>query len=80
MDKIEKFLKLLDKKTRQKVKDLLLDICANRLGKLRPKKLKGLDKLYSIRDGKIRIIFKKQDNKNIPESDDYRKNVYKDLK
>ncbi len=79
MDKIRKFLRRLNKTEKIKVLKLLHDISNNSLSKLTVKKLQGLKDLYRIRIGKIRIIFKKTDKKNVIINIDYRKDSYKDL-
>lgn len=79
MDKIEKFLKKLSAKNREKIKEFLRKILVNDLAGLDVKKLNGFEDLYRIRSGEIRIIFRKIGSKNIPIHVDFRKDVYKEL-
>jgi mRNA-degrading endonuclease RelE of RelBE toxin-antitoxin system len=80
MDKIFKFLKKLNKTERSKLLNLINLILSNKITSLKPKKLKGFKDLYRIREGKIRIVFKKnKDSKNTIINLDYRKNSYKSL-
>lgn len=79
MDKIEKFIESLNKNLRQQVKITILKIVANDLSGIKTKKLKGFDNLFSVRKGKIRIVFRHEDNLNIIINIDYRDQVYKDL-
>lgn len=62
MDKIAKALQSLSSKEREKIKSILLKIKINSLSGLDLKKLKNCDNIFRIRRGKLRIIFKKQDN------------------
>lgn len=77
-DKVSKFINSLDKKTRARLKKRLIDLKNN---SIKPsgdiKKLKGCkEDLYRLRMGKIRIIYKINNN-NIEIIDiDYRGNIY----
>ena len=62
MDKIIKALKKLSAKERELMKSLLLKIKNNSLAGLDLKKLKNCDNIFRVRKGKLRVIFKKQDN------------------
>lgn len=57
MNKLDKFLSKLDKKTRLIVEEIVLLIIENNLAMLDLKKLKGSKDLFRVRVGKIRIIF-----------------------
>lgn len=77
MNKIEKFLQKLSKKERQKLLDLIVKIIALDLKDLDVKKMKKFDDLFRIREGKIRIVFKKEKGRGILVNIDYRGRVYK---
>jgi len=62
MDKIAKALKNLLPKERDLTKKILLKIKNNSLLGLDLKKLKNCDNIFRIRHGKLRIIFKKDDD------------------
>jgi len=75
-DKIQKFLKSLDKKTKEKLKKRLLLLKESPYKGNDIKKLQGYNDLYRLRVGKIRIIYKAP-NQEIEIIDiDYRGNVY----
>jgi mRNA-degrading endonuclease RelE of RelBE toxin-antitoxin system len=57
MNKIDKFLSKIDKKTRFILEEIILLIMDNNLSMLDLKKLKGSNSIYRVRVGKIRIIF-----------------------
>jgi len=58
MDKIEKALKKLSERERKTVKELLLRIKENDVYGLDIKKLKGVPRIYRVRKGDIRIIYR----------------------
>ncbi|MHB8904046.1 MAG: type II toxin-antitoxin system RelE family toxin [Patescibacteria group bacterium] len=62
MDKIAKALQNLSAKERIFIKNILLKIKINSLSGFDLKKLKNCDNIFRIRKGKLRIIFKKQDD------------------
>ncbi|MDA3803081.1 MAG: hypothetical protein PF488_04310 [Patescibacteria group bacterium] len=62
MDKITKALQNLSAKEREIIKTLLLKIKGESLAGLDLKKLKKCDNIFRVRKGKLRIIFKKQDD------------------
>jgi mRNA-degrading endonuclease RelE of RelBE toxin-antitoxin system len=62
MDKIAKALKSLSSKERKIIKGILLKIKKGSLSGFDLKKLKNCDDIFRIRKGKLRIIFKKQDD------------------
>ena len=59
MDAIEKALKKLTTKDRERVKELLEKLAAGRLYGLDIKKLQGRDDIFRIRKGDIRIVYRK---------------------
>ena len=59
MDKIEKALKKLSAKEREVVEEILKRIKSNDVQNLELKKLRGVDDIFRIRKGDIRIIYKK---------------------
>lgn len=65
MDRIEKALKGLNHKERQKLKDILIQINDSDFRNLDLKKLKGRTDIYRIRKGNIRVIFHKTKNNSI---------------
>src|SRR3990167_4382524 len=77
MDKISKFLNRLSKAETEKLAFLISKIVANELDDLKVKKLKGFPDLYKIRYRKIRIVFRREVNKNVLVNIDYRNKVYK---
>lgn len=77
MDKIRKFVRLLDKKSAKKIEQALQDIVALNLNKYRVKKMTGFKILYRIRIGKVRITFQKFENQGVPIDIDYRGGIYK---
>jgi len=62
MDKITKALQNLSSKEREIIKSILLKIKSSSLSGFDLKKLKNCDDIFRIRKGKLRIIFKKQDD------------------
>lgn len=62
MDKITKALQNLSSKERKIIKSILLKIKSSSLSGFDLKKLKNCDDIFRIRKGKLRIIFKKQDD------------------
>ncbi len=64
VDKIEKALKKLKEKEREAIKSILTKIQKEKTRDLDIKKLKGRDDIFRVRKGKIRIVFRKN-NENI---------------
>ena len=64
MDKWVKTISRLSPNLRKKVKETIQLILLNHISALDIKKLKGVENIFRIRIGKIRIIFSKHDNKN----------------
>lgn len=62
MDKIAKALEKLSAKEKGLIKTILLKIKSNSLAGFDLKKLKNCDNIFRVRKGKLRVIFKKQDN------------------
>lgn len=62
MNKLAKALQNLSAKERKQIKNILLKIKNNSLSGLDFKKLKNCDDIFRARKGKIRVIFKKQEN------------------
>jgi len=65
MDRIEKALKSLNHKERQKLKDILVQINDGDFRNLDLKKLKVRTDIYRIRKGNIRVILHKTKNNSI---------------
>ncbi|MBU1033260.1 MAG: type II toxin-antitoxin system RelE/ParE family toxin [Patescibacteria group bacterium] len=57
MDKIIKLLRRINKKDRERLLELINKLLSGKLENLHIKKLKG-GKVYRIRSGKFRVIFK----------------------
>ncbi len=64
VDKIEKALKKLTEKERKAAKSILIKIQKEKTGDLDIKKLKGRNDIFRVRKGRIRIVFRKN-NENI---------------
>lgn len=62
MDKISKALKKLTQKEQEKVKHILTSLKDGKVFNFDIKKLKGRDDVFRIRSGKLRIIFKKNND------------------
>lgn len=62
MNKLAKALENLSAKEREQVKNILLKIKDSSLSGLDLKKLKNCDDIFRARKGKLRIIFRKQEN------------------
>ncbi len=58
MDKIKKFLKKLDKKTREKILIVVFKVITRDFSDLDLKKLRGEKDVFRTRAGDFRIIFK----------------------
>jgi mRNA interferase RelE/StbE len=64
MNKLDKFLYKLDKKTREVVGKVITLIILEDFSMLDLKKLKGSENRYRVRVGRIRIVFDKTKNSN----------------
>lgn len=64
MDKIAKLLKKLSPKERERIEETLALLLSGDTTSLDIKKLKGVDDVYRVRIGDVRVIFKK-DGKEI---------------
>ncbi|MBU4142006.1 hypothetical protein KKE99_03985 [Patescibacteria group bacterium] len=62
MNKFVKALENLSVKEKGQIKNILLKIKNNSLSGLDLKKLKNYDDIFRVRKGKLRIIFKRQDD------------------
>ena len=62
MDKIAKALQNLSPQERKMIKGILLKIKGSSLSGFDLKKLKNCDDIFRIRKGKLRIIFRKQND------------------
>jgi mRNA interferase RelE/StbE len=60
MDKLEKLLKKLSAKERDHLEQVLALLLSGDTASLDIKKLKGVDDVYRVRVGTLRIIFQKQ--------------------
>ena len=66
MNKLQKFLKLLDAKRKKNLVEVLGLIAILNLGQLDVKKMKGQKNTYRVRIGGIRIVFVKENGKGVP--------------
>jgi mRNA-degrading endonuclease RelE of RelBE toxin-antitoxin system len=64
MNKIDKFLLKLDKKTRLILEEIMVLIVSDNFLLLDIKKLKGSKNLYRVRVGRIRVVFEQTKNGN----------------
>ncbi len=75
--RLEKFIKSLDKKTKDRLKKKLNSIKSNPRKGANIKRLQGAEKdLYRLRTGKIRVIYKIVKNEVQIIDIDYRGNIY----
>jgi len=65
MDKISKALKKFNTKEQKIIKEILQKIKNNSYASINVEKLKKYHNIYRVRKGKIRIIFKINEDKNI---------------
>lgn len=79
MDKINKFLQKLSAKQRKQLLILMLQIQEESLEGLDVKKLSGLEGLYRVRVGNIRIVFSRMTGGNRLIDVKFRKDSYKGL-
>jgi len=63
MDKIEKALRKLTQKERERVKKILERINWGKFEGLNLRKLKGRNDIFRVRKGNLRIIYRQTDNK-----------------
>ena len=59
MDKITKLLKKLSAKERERLGEVLTLLISGDASSLDIKKLKGVDDVYRVRTGEVRVIFEK---------------------
>lgn len=77
MNKLDKFLLKVDKKTRMILEEVIILIISGNFSVLDIKKLKGGQKMYRVRVGKVRIIFEHTKNGNKIQDISYRdENTY----
>jgi len=62
MDKIDKILSKLGEREKEKLKNILLKINNSEFRGLDLKKLKGRNDVFRVRQGNMRIIFRKTDH------------------
>ncbi|MDO8499329.1 MAG: hypothetical protein Q7S66_01565 [bacterium] len=80
VDKIQKALNKFSLKEKQTVKNLLLMIKEKNLVGLDIKKLKGREDIYRVRKGKIRIIYRMNDDEiYLLAIEKKNENTYKDI-
>ncbi len=60
MDKIAKLLKKLSQKERERLEEVLTLLLSKDTSSLDIKKLKGVEDIYRVRAGELRVIFQKQ--------------------
>ena len=64
MNKIDKFLLRLDKKSRLIIEEIIILIISNNFDLLDIKKLKGKRNVFRVRVGRIRVVFERVENTN----------------
>ncbi|OHA15992.1 MAG: hypothetical protein A3G52_04630 [Candidatus Taylorbacteria bacterium RIFCSPLOWO2_12_FULL_43_20] len=74
MNKLDKFLLKLDKKTREAIKEIMTLIILGDLSGLDIKKLKGFETRYRVRVGRIRVVFDQTDYGNLIQDVSFRDN------
>ena len=79
MERYLKIVRNLSRRQKNLVIDLWQRILKNDLKELKIKKLRGFDNYYSVRRGKLRIVFSKNKMGNEIVNINYRKNIYKEL-
>ena len=62
MDKIDKALRKLSSKEKERVKNIVKTLRSGRFGNLDIKKLKGAEDIFRVRKGDLRIIYQIRDN------------------
>ena len=63
MDKVDKALKKLVPKEKERIKNIIKALQSGRFDNLDIKKLKGREDIFRIRSGNLRIIYQIRDNK-----------------
>lgn len=76
MDRLTKFLKKLSPKEREHLEKVLDLLISDKTGSLDIKKLKGVDDVYRVRVGTIRIIFQKKGDVRVLEVSRRDENTY----
>lgn len=62
MDKVDKVLKRLASKEKERIKNIIEALQSERFGNLDIKKLKGREDIFRVRSGNLRIIYQIRDN------------------
>ncbi|MFH1191919.1 MAG: type II toxin-antitoxin system RelE/ParE family toxin [bacterium] len=65
MDKISKALKKFSAEEQNKIKEILAQIKSGILNGMDLKKLKGHDDIFRVRKGKMRILYRIDENKEV---------------
>lgn len=63
MDKIDKALRKLSSKDKERIKNIIKALQSERFSNLDIKKLKGTENIFRIRKGNLRIIYQVRDRK-----------------
>lgn len=79
MNDIQKFLSKLSKKEKAEFLIIFQDILILSLDGYNVMKMKGYDNLYRLRQGRIRALFVKENERGIITAVGYRKDVYKKI-
>lgn len=78
MDRIDKAIKKLIPKERERIKNIAKALQSGRFDNLDIKKLKGMDDVYRVRKGSLRIIYQIRENQIFILKIGYRKEtIYK---
>lgn len=63
MDKVDKALKRLTPKEKERIKNIIKVLQSGHLDNLDIKKLKGRDDIFRVRSGNLRVIYQIRDNR-----------------
>ena len=77
MDKIEKFLRKIDRKQRERLLKVIAQLANNDILTLNIVPMKGFKNCYRCHVGDMRILFMSAAGKNVIYDIEYRGNVYK---
>lgn len=63
MDKVDKALKRLSPKEKERIKNIIKVLQSGRFDNLDIKKLKGREDIFRVRSGNLRVIYQIRDNR-----------------
>ncbi len=79
MDRNEKFIRKLNAKENQRIKEVIKQIISGDFAGLDVKKLRGFDDFYRVRVGRVRIIFSAGERITIRQISSRDDNTYRDF-